>query len=105
MKQEHLRPAFTSRARAATSRTAIATARVIVAVTHTFYETHRDKQHRCKQYHKNKYFLYHNHLHSPEHSESGVSNSKVAWMMPISASLPFNSPFKCSISDRLSTTT
>ena len=97
--------ALAPRTRTPAPRTAAATARMVVAVTDApHYHYHRiqnggghDYQYYC--------FLCHNHLHSPEHSESGVSNSKVAWGMPISASLPFNSPFKCSISDRLSTTT
>lgn len=105
MKQEHLRPAFTPRTRVSAPRTAIATARMVVAATDAPHYHHHRIQNGGGHDYQYDYFLCHNHLHSPEHSESGVSNSKVAWMMPISASLPFNSPFKCSISDRLSTTT
>ncbi len=96
---------FAPRTRVSAPRTAIATARMVVAATDAPHYHHHRIQNGGGHDYQYDYFLCHNHLHSPEHSESGVSNSKVAWMMPISASLPFNSPFKCSISDRLSTTT
>ena len=89
----------------AAPRTAIATARMVVATTDAPHHHHHRIQDSGGHDYQNDYLLCHNHLHSPEHSESGVSNSNVAWVMPISASLSFKSAFKFSISDRLSTTT